>query len=140
MTAQDTLPERYGRAPRAPRPPRRSRRAAVLAGCGILALIAVVAALAFWPDDHPVDPQDAGYDVRDAALTVVSLAVVPDERRTVRCGVRAINEYEAVVGYREVAVGPRAGASTTDPVHLRVEVSTTQRAATGNVDHCWFED
>ncbi len=134
MSAQDSLPDRYGHAPR--RRPHRRRWWAVT---GIALLIIAVTAVAFRPRTQP-SSENVAYQVHDSAQTTVRLNVVPDQQRTVRCAVKAVNQYEATVGYKEVTIAPDSSASAADAVHLRVNVATTQRAATGSIDRCWFAD
>jgi hypothetical protein len=136
-TAQAALSDRYGSARR--RAPSQSRRWQILAAViGILALSAIAAWYALAPSRTPVDPTTVSYDVVDSALTVTHMSVVPDSQRAIECAVQATNENEAVVGFREVTIAPDPAAHGAQPSHLRVEISTTQLAASGHVESCWF--
>ena len=47
-------------------------------------------------------------------------------------------KLDVVVGFREVTIPARAGTSTSDPVQLDVDIRTTQLAASGHVESCWY--
>lgn len=140
-TAQATLADRYGTSGRrAPRTPRRRRASVIAAAAGIGVLVVLAGWYAFSPSDSPVDPTTISYDVVDSTLTTAHVSVVPDADRTIECIVQATNEQEAIVGFREVTVAPDPAADDARPVELRLDIATTQLAASGHVDSCWFLD
>lgn len=112
----------------------------IIAGLGaaLAVLIGLAAWFAFAPARVPDTPKTVSYDVVDASLTVTRFSIVPDESRDIECAVQATNLQEAVVGFREVTIPARAGTSTSDPVHLDVDIRTTQLAASGHVESCWY--
>lgn len=139
-TAQAAIAERYGSArPQGPRPPRR-RGFAIAAAAGIAVMVALAAWYSFAPRTTPTKPTTIGYEVVDSTLTTAHVSVVPDTERTVECIVQATNEQEAIVGFREVTIDPDPAADESRPVHLRLDIATTQLAASGHVDSCWFLD
>ncbi|GAA4395286.1 DUF4307 domain-containing protein [Brevibacterium sp. NPDC049920] len=139
-TAHAAIAERYGSArPPAGRPPRR-RGFAIAAAAGIAVMIALAAWYSFAPRTTPTDPTTIGYEVVDSTRTIAHVSVVPDAERTIECIVQATNEQEAIVGFREVTVDPDPAADESRPAQLRLDIATTQLAASGHVDSCWFLD
>lgn len=104
----------------------------------LVIMIGLAAWFAFAPARVPDTPKTVSYDVVDAALTVTRFSIVPDETRDIECAVQATNLQEAVVGFREVTIPARAGTSTSEPVQLDVDIRTTQLAASGHVESCWY--
>lgn len=107
-------------------------------GAALAVMIGLAAWFAFAPARVPDTPKTVSYDVVDASLTVTRFSIVPDESRDIECAVQATNLQEAVVGFREVTIPARAGTSTSDPVQLDVDIRTTQLAASGHVESCWY--
>ncbi|GAA1369896.1 DUF4307 domain-containing protein [Brevibacterium luteolum] len=104
----------------------------------LVIMIGLAAWFAFAPARVPDTPKTVSYDVVDASLTVTRFSIVPDESRDIECAVQATNLQEAVVGFREVTIPARAGTSTSEPVQLDVDIRTTQLAASGHVESCWY--
>lgn len=129
--------DRYGRT----RMPRRelSRRAKIIAVIVLTAVVAVIAVWAFRPQTNPTTPRTLDYSVVDDSSTQVSVGIFPDRERDVHCIVQATNEHEAVVGFTEVTVPADANADPNSPKRLDIDLATTQLAASGHVDNCWFE-
>lgn len=129
--------DRYGRT----RKPKRelSRRAKIIAAVVLAAVIAVIASWAFRPQTDPTTPRTLDYSVVDASSTHVSVGIFPDRDRDVHCIVRATNENEAVVGFTEVRVPADPNADPNSPKRIDIDLATTQLAASGHVDSCWFE-
>ncbi|GAA2086515.1 MULTISPECIES: DUF4307 domain-containing protein [Brevibacterium] len=148
MTAQADLSSRYGkrtpaRPPAAPgergrRPLKRSAAFAVVAA--LLVACGVTAWFAFAPTGTPQGTKNISYDVVDSTLTLATVSVVPDEERDIVCGVQAVSERDAVVGYVEMEVPADPQADTTRPVTLHAEIATTQLASSGHLDTCWYAD
>ncbi|WP_051297937.1 DUF4307 domain-containing protein [Brevibacterium album] len=120
--------------------PRRRRTAAIATAAALAIGCAAIGWIAFSPADSPQGGKNLSYEVVDSTLTRATVSVVPDAQRDITCGIRAINEHDAVVGYveRDVPADPAADAS--DPVVLHAEIATTQLAASGHIDACWFAD
>ncbi|MBE8146143.1 DUF4307 domain-containing protein [Brevibacterium casei] len=137
VTAAEPQGDRYGRA----RTPRRrlSRRATYLAATVIAVTVVVIGIFAFQPSTTPTDPKTLGYTVNDSASTTVSVGIYPDRERDVHCIVQATNSNEAIVGFTEVSLPADPQADPTSAQGLTVEVATTQLAASGHADACWFE-
>ena len=107
-------------------------------GAAFVVMIGLAAWFAFAPARVPDTPKTVSYDVVDASLTVTRFSIVPDESRDIECAVQATNLQEAVVGFREVTIPARAGTSTSEPVQLDIDIRTTQLAASGHVESCWY--
>ena len=129
--------DRYGRTRR----PKRglSRRARIIAVIVVLIVIAVIAVWAFRPPTTPTTPRTLDYSVVDSSATHVSVGIFPDKDRDVHCIVQATNEQEAIVGFTEVTVPADPNADPNSPRRLDLDLATTQLAASGHVDSCWFE-
>lgn len=136
MNSDTSLASRYGRATRCSA--FSHRRVIILTVAALGVLVAFAAYFAFRPSGDPIAPQNVSNKVQSSAVTTVQISVVPDRTRPIRCSVRALNEYEAVVGYREVTVPTDPQASSEKQVHVSVDISTTQRAVQGNLGQCWF--
>ena len=74
------------------------------------------------------------YEVWNESTTLVDFSVTKPKDRSVTCAVQALKEDYAIVGYKEVQFP--AGESY---VVSTVTLTTTQKAVTGLVDHCWFD-
>lgn len=129
--------DRYGRA----RKPKRnlSRRAKIIAVAVVVVAIAVIAFVSFRPQTEPTTPRTLDYLVVDSSTTQVSVGIFPDQERDVHCTVQATNENEAVVGFTEVTVPADPNADPNSPKQIDLDLATTQLAASGHVDSCWFE-
>ncbi|WP_436326540.1 DUF4307 domain-containing protein [Brevibacterium sp. FAM 27836] len=135
--AQPLQDDRYGR----PRTHKRglSRRARIISVVVLLVVAAVIAVWAFRPQTNPTTPQTLDYSVVDSSATHVSVGIFPDRQRDVHCIVQATNDSEAIVGFTEVTVPASADNDPNSPKRVEVELATTQLAASGHVDSCWFE-
>ncbi|GAA1849713.1 DUF4307 domain-containing protein [Brevibacterium marinum] len=129
--------DRYGRI----REPKRrlGRNAKIIAGVIIAALIVAIAFVAFRPQTTPTTPKTLDYSVVDSSSTQVTVALFPDRDRDVHCIVQATNEYEAVVGFTEVTLPADSDADPHSPKKMNIDLATTQLAASGHADSCWFE-
>lgn len=129
--------DRYGRV----REPRRrlGKTAKIIAVVIVSALVIAIAFVAFRPQTTPTTPKTLGYSVVDSSSTQVSVAIFPDQDRDVHCIVQATNEYEAVVGFTEVTVPADPNADPNTPRQMDIDLATTQVAASGHADACWFE-
>lgn len=129
--------DRYGRTRR----PKRelTRRAKIIAGIVLAVMVAVIAVWAFRPQTNPTTPRTLEYSVVDSSSTQVSVEIFPDQKRDVHCTVQATNENEAIVGFTEVTVPADPSADPNSSKRVDVDLATTQLAASGHVDSCWFE-
>lgn len=116
-----------------------SKRTLMIIG-GIAALIIAIGAayFAFQPAQSPNTASNVSFEQIDSNRAVVTFNIAPDEKRDSVCSVVAKNEYEAVVGYREVTIPAHDDGDSTDLVHQRVDVNTTQRSVQGHLESCWF--
>ncbi|WP_137824721.1 DUF4307 domain-containing protein [Brevibacterium sp. 2SA] len=137
VTAADPQSDRYGRS----RTPQRrlSRRATIIAAAVIAVAVVVIGVINFQPSQEPTDPRTLNYEIVDSATTQVSVAIYPDETRSVHCIVQATNDREAIVGFTEVSLEADPQADPTSPKQIDVTLATTQLAASGHADACWFE-
>ncbi|UVI37457.1 DUF4307 domain-containing protein [Brevibacterium spongiae] len=138
VTVAEPLHEdRYGRT----RKPTRGlgRRARIVAAIVLVVAIAAIALWAFRPQTNPTTPRTLNYSVVDSSATHVTVGIFPDRDRDVHCIVQATNKDEAIVGFTEVTVPAAPDNDPNSPKRLDVELATTQLAASGHVDSCWFE-
>ncbi|WP_181275639.1 DUF4307 domain-containing protein [Brevibacterium oceani] len=129
--------DRYGRT----RTPKRglTRTSKIIAAAAVLAVAVVIAVWAFRPQTDPTTPRTLDYSVVDSSSTQVTVGIFPDRTRDVHCIVQATNDNEAVVGFTEVTVPAAADNDPNSPRQLDIDLATTQLAASGHVDSCWFE-
>lgn len=129
--------DRYGRTRR----PKRglSRRSKIIAAVVLLAVVVVIAFWSFRPQTEPTTPRTLDYSVVDSSSTQVTVGIFPDRTRDVHCIVQATNDNEAVVGFTEVTVPADPDADPNSPRQLHIDLATTQLAASGHADSCWFE-
>ena len=145
VTTAADLQSRYGgRAPRIQheRTERRrlSRPAVIGIGVGLAAAIGVAAWYSFAPNPTPDGTVTISYDVVDSTLTRTTIGVYPDDERDITCSLRAVSEHEAVVGYTEVTVPADPQSDGSSPVTVSADISTTQLAASGHHESCWYAD
>ncbi|MDK7748855.1 DUF4307 domain-containing protein [Brevibacterium sp. UMB10442] len=128
----ESLDSRYGRQGV-------NRRPLLLAlTCVVVILIAGAAFLAFKPRTHPHAPQTSHFTAHDAANASVTFSIVPDPQRDIRCAAVIRNQFEAVVGYKEVTIPADPQATSASMHHDSVDIRTTQKGAQGNVESCAY--
>lgn len=126
------LANRYG-APK----PGLSRRTKIVAGGAALLLGAVAAGyLALPSEGGDVTFKDVGFTIPDAGHATVDFQVTKDTDATVSCAVQVLNETHAVVGWKNVTVGPAEERTTAHRLALR----TDSLGVTGGVNACWTID
>ena len=79
--------------------------------------------------------KDVGFDLISSAQVTADFEVTRDPDQAVRCGVEALNEDWAVVGYEEITLPADSQAERTT-AH-RLAIRTTNPANTARVDSCW---
>lgn len=125
------LQQRYDRRPRR----RLSARARwSLIGAALLAATLFVVWIVQGQSGAPTS-KDVGFDLLSSAEVTADFEVTRDPDQAVRCGVEALNEDWAVVGYDEITLpaDPQAERTTAH----RLAVRTTNPAHTARVDSCW---
>src|SRR5699024_10859366 len=129
--------DRYGRTRR----PKRnlSRRAKIIAVAVDVVAIAVIAFVSFRPQTEPTTPRTLDYLVVDSSTTQLSVGIFPDQERDVHCSVQATDDNEVVDGLTEVTVPADPNADPNSPKQIDIDLDTTQLAASGHDDSCWFE-
>lgn len=132
----DTLASRYGRTTRGGGVFKRPLLVAL--GVVIVVLIAGAAFLAFRPNTAPHTPESVSMTVHDSASVSLNFSIVPDHTRAIRCFAVVRNQFEAVVGYKEVLVAAQDTGSPAQPINQSVTVKTTQRGAQGRLEECAF--
>lgn len=126
------LARRYDRRPR--RPLGRGRRNAAIATALVLATLFVVWIVA-GQSNRPTS-KDVGFDLVSSAEVTADFELTRDPEQPVRCGVEALNDNWAVVGYTELTVEAAAADAERTSIH-RVPVRTTNQANTARVADCW---
>lgn len=80
--------------------------------------------------------KDVGFQLISSAQVSVDFEVTRDPEQPVRCGIEALNDDWAVVGYTETTLEAQAPDAERTTIH-RVPVRTTNLANTGRVSGCW---
>ncbi len=83
------------------------------------------------------------YNVVDATMTTVDLAVTKAPGATAKCAIKAMSDSYAVVGWNIITVGPNgrdAGSENGRTTTVRGELRTDALAVTGVVEKCWIVD
>ena len=126
------LANRYG-APK----PGLSRRTKILAGsAGVLLASLGAAYLALPSEGGTVTFKDVGFSIPDAGRATVDFQVTKAPEATVSCAVQVLNESYAVVGWKNVTVGP----SEEKTMFQQVGVRTDSLGVTGGINACWILD
>lgn len=136
MTDSPALAARYG----APRQRLTKRTARIL----IVAALAVAVAVAGWLTytssvRSGVQSKDVGFSTPDAWHAEIDFQVTKDASATAVCAVHALSDSFAVVGFKEIEIGPDAHASSTTTTLHRVPLRTESAAVSGVVDSCWLK-
>ncbi|MET4058972.1 hypothetical protein ABIB35_000501 [Arthrobacter sp. UYP6] len=132
LPSASRLANRYG-APK----PGLSRRAkivatiaAVVLGCGGAAYLAMPS------PGGEVSFKDVGFSIIDAEHATVDFQVTKDPKDSASCAIQVLNESYAVVGWKQVTIGPAEEATTGQ----RLDVRTDSLGVTGGVNACWLLD
>ena len=108
-----------------------------LIGAGLLAATLLVVWIVQGQSGAPTS-KDVGFDLVSSAEVTADFEVTRDPDRAVRCGVEALNQDWAVVGYEEITLPAEPGSERTT-AH-RLAIRTTNPATTAQVASCWNLD
>jgi len=126
------LDARYGRSPD------RRRRLRLLGWTAGVAVIVVsllwVVFVAFDGDGSKLEARDTGYEIVDDRAVDVQYTISTEPGTPVRCAVQALNNVQAIIGWKVVDLPPTEARSTTYTTSL----ATTERAVTGLIYRCWL--
>ncbi|WP_394163281.1 DUF4307 domain-containing protein [Galactobacter valiniphilus] len=129
-----SLANRYGR-------PKRSlskRAVALLAAVGVLVLVLAALFLSV-RSQKSFSTTDVAFDIVSERQVDVTVAVTLDEGHSVTCGVQALSEDKAIVGYKDVvfdaADGQDAGGKLRT-VQITVPLRTVFAAVNGGMHGC----
>lgn len=117
-----------------------SRPAIIATVTALLAASGVAAWYGLSPSPTPDGTTTVSYDIVDSTLARTTIAVYPDETRDIICAVRAVNAQEASVGFTEVLIPADPAADRSTPTIVSTDIATTQLAASGHFESCWYAD
>lgn len=85
--------------------------------------------------------KDVGFELISSSRITADFEVTKDPDDVVRCGVEALNENYAVVGYAETTIAEVAPERVVGRTSAhRVEIRTTNQANSAQVVKCWVVD
>nr|WP_231705113.1 DUF4307 domain-containing protein [Arthrobacter gengyunqii] len=114
-----------------------SRRTKIIAGSAAVLLACGAAALMAMPSPNgEVSFKDVGFSITDATHATVDFQVTKDPEDSASCAVQVLSQSYAVVGWKQVTIGPGEEATTGH----RVDVRTDSLGVTGGVNACWLLD
>ena len=126
MSNEKLMQERYGRTSK-------PSRGKVIALASVL--FAIFIGWAVWVSfltPQSAKPAVQGYEVVDESSTIVRFRVAKPTEATAVCAVEVLSKSYAVVGYREVVIGPEI----SEDALLEATVNTTSLGVTGLVEKC----
>ncbi len=126
MSNEKLMQDRYGRTSK-------PSRGKVIALASVLFTIFI--SWSIWVSffsPQSAKPAVQGYEVVDESSTIVRFRVVKPAEATAVCAVEVLSKSYAVVGYREVVVGPKTSADAL----IEATVNTTSLGVTGLVEKC----
>jgi hypothetical protein len=126
MSTEKLMQDRYGRTSK----PSRGRVIALAS-----ALFAIFMGWAIWVSffsPQTAKPAVQGYEVVDESTTIVRFSVAKPLESTAICAVEVLSKSYAVVGFREVVIGPE----TNPDALIEATVNTTSLGVTGLVEKC----
>lgn len=126
------LANRYG----APKPGLSRRTKTIAGGVALLLGCAGAAYIAIPSPEGEVTFKDVSFTIPDAAHASVDFAVTKNTDATATCAVQIINESHAVVGWKQITVGPADERTTSHRLALR----TDSLGVSGGVNACWIVD
>jgi hypothetical protein len=126
MSNEKLMQDRYGRTSK----PSRGRVIALAS-----ALFAIFMGWAIWVSffsPQTAKPAVQGYEVVDESTTIVRFSVAKPQDSTAACAVEVLSKSYAVVGFREIVIGPE----TNPDALIEATVNTTSLGVTGLVEKC----
>ena len=136
MTDSPALAARYG----ATRRRLTKQRARWVIAVALVVGIAAAAWLTYTSSVRAgVSSNDIGFSTPDPWHAEIDFQVSKDASATAVCAVQALSDTYAVVGFKEVEIGPDAGRSGTTTSLQRVPLRTETAAVSGVVDSCWLK-
>jgi hypothetical protein len=126
MSNEKLMQERYGRTSK-------PSRGKVIALASVL--FAVFMGWAIWVSffsPQTAKPAVQGYEVVDESSTIVRFSVAKPQDSTAVCAVEVLSKSYAVVGFREIVIGPE----TNPDALIEATVNTTSLGVTGLVEKC----
>ncbi|GHG48771.1 hypothetical protein GCM10012320_16300 [Sinomonas cellulolyticus] len=136
MTDSPALAARYGAA----RPRLAKRTARLLVVAALVVAVAVAGWLTYVSNARSgVQSKDVGFSTPDPWHAEIDFQVTKDASATAVCAVHALSQDFAVVGFKEVEIGPDANGSGTATSLQRVPLRTESAAVSGVVDSCWLK-
>ncbi|NKE09470.1 MULTISPECIES: DUF4307 domain-containing protein [Kocuria] len=135
--AERRLQQRYARPARR-KPTKRSLLWVLVAGTLVASAFVIWILVA--GSNRPAT-KDVGFELASASQITADFEVTKNPDDVVRCGVEALNQNYAVVGYTETTIGhvdPDLVVGRTS-AH-RVEIRTTNQANSAQVTQCWVID
>jgi hypothetical protein len=136
VTDSPALAARYG----APRRGFTKQRARLVIIVALVVGIAAAAWLTYTSSVRAgVSSNDIGFSTPDPWHAEIDFQVSKDASATAVCAVHALSDTYAVVGFKEVVIGPDAGRSGTTTSLQRVPLRTETAAVSGVVDSCWLK-
>lgn len=124
------LANRYG----APKPGLSRRAKATAAGAALVLGCGAAAYMAMPSPGGEVSFKDVGFSITDAGNATVDFQVTKDPEDTASCAVQVLNDSYAVVGWKQVTIGPAEEATTNQHLDIR----TDSLGVTGGVNACWL--
>jgi hypothetical protein len=126
MSNEKPMQDRYGRTSQ----PSRGKVIALAS-----ALFAIFMTWAIWVSffsPQTAKPAVQGYEVVDESTTIVRFSVAKPQDATAVCAVEVLSKSYAVVGFREIVIGPETSADAL----IEATVNTTSLGVTGLVEKC----
>ena len=80
--------------------------------------------------------KDAGFAITDAGLAAVDFQVTKNPEASAACAVQVLNNSYAVVGWKQIVIGPAEESTTSH----RLDIRTDSLGVTGGVNACWLLD
>ncbi|MDK1360103.1 DUF4307 domain-containing protein [Arthrobacter sp. zg-Y1219] len=126
------LANRYG----TPKPGLSRRTKTIIGGAAVLLGCAGAAWIAAPSPGGDVTFKDVGFSIPDSGSAVIDFQVTKDRDATATCAVQALNDAYAVVGWKQITIGPAEDETTGQ----RVAIRTDSLGVTGGVNACWITE
>ncbi len=126
------LANRYG----APKPGLSRRTKTIAVGTALVLACGAAALMAMPSPGGDVSFKDVGFSITDASHARVDFQVTKDPEDSASCAVQVLSDSYAVVGWKQVTIGPAEEATTGH----QLEIRTDALGVTGGVNTCWLLD